>query len=204
MVDYTARKVPIFPGKNDIPRIPTAEKEGNASDLIARFNGFVDDVSATNSVAIAIKDSFQDNLIGNNIDIEFNHSIINTLSGFNGITFIAPSDGVYRVSTLVKLAMADITGPSYLLGMITLHGGIRTYDTFNTDTLPLASQYAPIGAGSIEFYLNASCVLHLAEDDDFKIRANGYAGSGSSGSFHVQHGRIAIEQLAYNYTVPSA
>lgn len=37
-------KVPVFPGINDTPRVPTAERAGNGADLIARHNALIDEL----------------------------------------------------------------------------------------------------------------------------------------------------------------
>lgn len=44
MIDFSDYKVPVFPGKNDVPRVPTAQLEGNGADLVQRFNGTLDDL----------------------------------------------------------------------------------------------------------------------------------------------------------------
>lgn len=46
MSDFSSRKVPVFPGINDIPVQPTAELAGNGSDLINRYNNLVQDLES--------------------------------------------------------------------------------------------------------------------------------------------------------------
>lgn len=47
MPDFANYKVPIFPNINDLPREPTAERAGNISDLINRFNNLIDELSVS-------------------------------------------------------------------------------------------------------------------------------------------------------------
>lgn len=47
MPNFSHRKIPVFPNINDNPRIPTADKAGNGSDVVARFNGLIEDLNST-------------------------------------------------------------------------------------------------------------------------------------------------------------
>lgn len=50
MLDLQYLKVPVYSGKNDLPRVPTSDKEGNGSDVIDRYNGLVDIVETGDAV----------------------------------------------------------------------------------------------------------------------------------------------------------
>lgn len=45
MTDLINHQVQIFPGINDVPRAPTNQRAGNASDLIKRFNSLIENTS---------------------------------------------------------------------------------------------------------------------------------------------------------------
>lgn len=49
MLDISSLKVPIFAGKNDVPKAPTAEDAGNGPDLIARFNSLIDSLAGNSN-----------------------------------------------------------------------------------------------------------------------------------------------------------
>lgn len=46
-VDFSVYKTPVFANINGTPIVPTAAKSGNASDLISRVNGLIDELQTT-------------------------------------------------------------------------------------------------------------------------------------------------------------
>ncbi len=53
MPNFNSRKIPVFPNINDVSRVSTSEKAGNGSDIIARFNGLIDDLNSTSFGGLA-------------------------------------------------------------------------------------------------------------------------------------------------------
>lgn len=51
LLDY---KVPVFPGINDVPRVPTAQQAGNGSDLVARFNSILEEIERRTRIKCTI------------------------------------------------------------------------------------------------------------------------------------------------------